>query len=519
MSQGPSLNSGGGSGLPGRPGILSVTDDVGSVTGALTSGGVSNDTDLTVRVGIGGTGALVGDTIQLYKGGGTGAPLGLSYTVTATDIANGYADVQTGTLTDGARYTITARRTDQSGTQSDASANNFSVTIDTTPPAAPVIGGITPHVVSDPAVSAIAGVTVSGSAEAGSTVALFDGVGLVGTVAADGAGLWSLPVTLGAGVNALSAIATDAAGNASAPGSFSAMLDPAACFARGTRIAVPGGEVAIEAVRIGDLVLTGGGVARPIRWIGRRRYNSAQLLANRHLRMVIVARDAIAAGMPHRDLAVSPMHAIWVDDRLIPAASLVNGVSIRRDEACAPLTYLHLELDGHEIVFAEGLPAETFIDDGSRLLFDNADEYEGIRGLAAAAEPGWRVEEGGRLEAVRGRLAARVGGVSVVRAPGGLLGHVERIEAGVAEGWAVNAGDPMVPVELELCVAGRRVAAFLANRYRADLDYHGIGIGVGGFRVAVPGGVAPWRVEIRRAGDLVVLAWQVAARELVLEGG
>lgn len=517
MSQGPSSNSGSGSGLPTGPSIVSVTDDVGPRTGLLTSDGVTNDTDLTVRVGIEGTGAVAGDTIRLYQGGGTGAPLGVAYTVSAADIINGYADVQTGALADGSRITITARRTDQTGTQSDASANNFTITIDTSPPAAPVIASITPHVAGDPAITALADVTVSGTAEAGSTVALFDGARLVGSIVADASGLWSLPATFDTGANALSAIATDAAGNASSPGTFSAMLDPAACFARGTRIAVPGGEAAVEALRIGDLVLTGDGTAQPVRWIGRRSYSRAQLLANRHLRMVIVARDAIGPGMPHRDLAVSPMHAILVDDQLIPAASLVNGVSIRRDVACAPVTYLHIELDRHGIVFAEGLPSETFIDDGSRVLFDNADEYEGIRGVVAVGpEPGWRIEQGRGLEAARSRLARRACQAAPARPPGALLGHVERLDGGRIEGWAVDADDPMVPVELELRIGGRRDAVFLANRYRADLDFHAIGIGVGGFSIAVPDGVDPASVEICRVGDGAGLPSQVPGHQPVL---
>ena len=508
MSQGPSSNSGSGNGLPTRPTIVSVTDDVGPLTGPLTSGGVTNDTDLTVRVGIEGTGAAAGDTIQLYKGGGTGTQLGLSYTLTDGDIANGYADVQTGTLADGSRDTITARRTDQTGTQSDASANNFSITIDTTPPAAPLITGITPHVITDPATTTVADVTVIGTAEAGSTLTLFDGIELVGTVLVDLTGQWSLPITFDTGLNALSAVATDTAGNVSTPGSFSAMLDPAACFARGTRIAVPGGETPVEALRIGDLVLTGNGTAEPIRWIGRRSYTPPQLLANRHLRKVIIVRDAIAPGMPHRDLAVSPMHALLVDDQLIPSASLVNGVSIRRDEACAPLTYLHIELDRHDIIFAEGLPAESFLDDGSRLLFDNADDEPPIHAVSRIPLD-WRIEEGRGLEACRRHLARRAACPPPNRPPGALQGHIERNKGGHVEGWAINADNPMVPVELALSAPGHPDTVFFANRYRADLDYHGLGIGVGGFRIPLPRGANPSTIEIRRLTDDARLPSQI----------
>ena len=89
---------------PTAPSIASVTDDVAPVTGTLTSGGATNDIDLTVKVSLTGTGAVAGDTIQLYNGTGTGSQLGASYTLLSGDISNGFANVQTGTLSDGTTY-------------------------------------------------------------------------------------------------------------------------------------------------------------------------------------------------------------------------------------------------------------------------------------------------------------------------------------------------------------------------------------------------------------------------------
>ena len=108
------------------------------MTGALTSGGSTNDTDLTVRVSLSGTNAVAGNTIQLYNGTGTGSQLGTSYTMTAGDISNGFADVQTGALSNGATYTLTARVTDGAGNQSAASGS-FIITEADTAPAAPAI--------------------------------------------------------------------------------------------------------------------------------------------------------------------------------------------------------------------------------------------------------------------------------------------------------------------------------------------------------------------------------------------
>ena len=130
---------------PAAPAITSVTDDVLPVTGALTSGGSTNDTDLTVRVSLSGTNAVAGDTLQLYNGTGTSSQLGTSYTITSGDISNGFADVQTGALSNGATYTITARVTDQAGNQSTASGS-FVITEAGTAPAAPAITSVTDDV-------------------------------------------------------------------------------------------------------------------------------------------------------------------------------------------------------------------------------------------------------------------------------------------------------------------------------------------------------------------------------------
>jgi hypothetical protein len=138
------------------------------------------------------------------------------------------------------------------------------------------------------------------------------------------------------------------------------------------------------------------------------------------------------------------------------------------------------------VIFAEGLPTETFVDDNSRILFDNADEYGELYGASPAAPPpsGWRLEQGATLEAIRQQVAHRAGTEFASPGHGPLRGHVERITDSVVEGWVVDEADPMVPVELELRRNGRTVLTFLANRYRADLDHHDIGIDTS----ALPGG-------------------------------
>ena len=205
---------------PNAPSITSVTDDVALLTGPLVSGGSTNDTDLAVRVSLGGTSAVAGNTIQLYNGAGTGSQLGTSYTLTASDIANGFADVQTGTLSNGVTYTLTARITDAAGNQSGASSS-FIVTEDTSAPTAPSIASVTDDVspvtgsVADNDVTNDATLTITGTAESGSTVTIYDtdGTTVLGSGVATGGNYSITTSALGSGSHTLTARAADAAGN------------------------------------------------------------------------------------------------------------------------------------------------------------------------------------------------------------------------------------------------------------------------------------------------------------------
>jgi len=146
----------------------------------------------------------------------------------------------------------------------------------------------------------------------------------------------------------------------------------AACYAEGTLIRTTRGEVAIERLVPGDEVVTLFGGTRPVRWIGRRH-----LACGRHTRPttvwpVRVAAGALAAGLPARDLFLSPDHAVYTDGLLIPVRQLINGGTIRQ-LPLARVTYYHVELDRHDVVFAEDLPAETYRDTGNRASFENAD--------------------------------------------------------------------------------------------------------------------------------------------------
>jgi hypothetical protein len=145
----------------------------------------------------------------------------------------------------------------------------------------------------------------------------------------------------------------------------------AACYVRGTRIRTAQGEVAIEDLREGDRVVTAAGAMRPVRWIGYRTVQCDKHPAPETVWPVCVSADAFGPGLPRRDLWLSPAHAIAVEDGLIAVILLVNGVTIRQHRR-AVVTYYHVELDSHDIILAENLPAESYLDTGNRAAFENA---------------------------------------------------------------------------------------------------------------------------------------------------
>ena len=153
------------------------------------------------------------------------------------------------------------------------------------------------------------------------------------------------------------------------------ITDAIECFMPGTMILTPSGEVAVETLKIGDLVLTHDGRSEPVRWMGRHTVSTVFADKLKTLPVRIKA-GALDENVPSRDLLVSPGHAILVDGALVQAAALINGSSIVQ-EADVPqvFTYHHVELADHSLIVAENTPAETFVDNVERARFDNAAEY------------------------------------------------------------------------------------------------------------------------------------------------
>jgi hypothetical protein len=80
----------------------------------------------------------------------------------------------------------------------------------------------------------------------------------------------------------------------------------------------------------------------------------------------------LADNVPHHDLHITKGHSLYLDGVLIPAEFLVNHRSILWDDRAQEVTVFHLELDAHDVLVANGAPAESYRDDGNRWLFQNA---------------------------------------------------------------------------------------------------------------------------------------------------
>ena len=146
----------------------------------------------------------------------------------------------------------------------------------------------------------------------------------------------------------------------------------APCFTPGSLIDTPDGPRPVEDLQTGDLVITLDDGPQPIRWTGRVTLSAGQLRADPSLRPVRLCKDALGPGRPARDMLLSPQHRVLVSgwraelmfgepDLLAAAGHLVNDRSIRVAPDVEAITYIHFMFDSHQVVFADGLAAESFL--------------------------------------------------------------------------------------------------------------------------------------------------------------
>jgi hypothetical protein len=281
------------------------------------------------------------------------------------------------------------------------------------------------------------------------------------------------------------------------------------CFVAGTRILTTRGDVPVQDLREGDLVVTHLGRPAPVVWIGRRRIDCRRHPNPELVRPIRVAAGAFGDRQPKRDLWLSPDHAVFTEERLIPARLLVNGMTIVQDDSFRSVEYFHVELDAHSILIAEGLPSESYLDTGNRGLFDNG-------GSVTVLHPDFAVDAEARSRAE--------GACAPLAVAPALVEPVWRSLAARAEarGHGRPATATTTDADLRLVVAGRdiRPVDVTGGRHVFVLPIGSETIRLVS-RAASPAAVQPWHDDRRRLGVAVSrLACQAGAgrEDLPLDG-
>jgi hypothetical protein len=182
------------------------------------------------------------------------------------------------------------------------------------------------------------------------------------------------------------------------------------CFLKGTKIRTSEGERKIEDLAIGDLLPTMFGGLRPIQWIGRytlKKGDPSKPWA-KDAQPICIARSALAPNVPRADLYVTAHHSILVDGVLVPAEALINGATVTRYEPESDeLEFFHIKLESHDVIYAEGAPAETLVNVDE--TFVNFADYLRRYGAPAAedARCASLVPVGGRAE-LKSRLRSAI---------------------------------------------------------------------------------------------------------------
>jgi hypothetical protein len=161
------------------------------------------------------------------------------------------------------------------------------------------------------------------------------------------------------------------------------------CFTPDTRLLTPDGVRRIRDLRCGDLILTRDNGPQEVLWTGHRRMSGARLYAMPHLRPIRFRAGALGVGRPDDDLLVSPQHRMLVkgaaaralfntSEVLVSAEDLINDASIMVDHAMREVTYVHILLERHNIVWANGLETESFHPSNTALDMVDPLQREGL---------------------------------------------------------------------------------------------------------------------------------------------
>jgi hypothetical protein len=193
------------------------------------------------------------------------------------------------------------------------------------------------------------------------------------------------------------------------------------CFLKGTKISTPSGDRLVQDLRIGDEVQTLAG-RKTIKWIGYNKFTKEEGRAWQDSVLPIrLTRFAIDDHTPYRDLYLSPLHCIFFNEVLIPVMYLINEATIAQGTPSdiSAIEYYHIELDTHEVIYAEGALVETF-DGSNRDNFSNFIEYERLYGAERQSKmtpPVSILRYHGRRQELKGFVRSVISNVVDVRDP------------------------------------------------------------------------------------------------------
>jgi len=192
------------------------------------------------------------------------------------------------------------------------------------------------------------------------------------------------------------------------------------CFGAGVRIATPGGAVRAGALRAGDMVLTVDHGPQKLLWTGRREVVFSGPEDRR--RPIRIGAGALGEGRPARDVLVSPQHRVLVEDgaggALGPAVGFLRRPGVSRVRGRDRVTYVHLLLARHELLWADGLICESFFPGRMALRLLGAADRAEVLALWGLSREGAPAEAAARPLLTRRETAARVDGSGAVRVVG-----------------------------------------------------------------------------------------------------
>lgn len=147
------------------------------------------------------------------------------------------------------------------------------------------------------------------------------------------------------------------------------------CFLAGSMISTPEGVRAVEDIRIGDDVTVFDWrkniqINKKVIWVGSKTAHTRADLPEADAGYPVrILKDALADGVPYKDMLITPEHCLFFEGKFIPARMLVNGATIFYDTSITTYEYYHVETEEHSVIRADGVLTESYLDTGSRRSF------------------------------------------------------------------------------------------------------------------------------------------------------